>query len=380
MQVESLNGTPARNARADFSVRHSAGRRMCCPGLVCGNRHTGPVIPQVANRCPVTGRIAGPGIVDETVLGARLDGQPIDDDLTAGRRHEAESGGRWASTQRSPRLYPGRCDDRLGERRGPSASAARRRSACRLCCTRLARSTSSGRRLPDRPGSGVRPSRRLRAPRHLIGASRDDGRGAGRCYAVANRCPLARRFRCVPGSSVRRSTTSAGTPFKDLGPDSVYLHERWAFPPHPGGERDVQTQSSECQTLAQWCLPFDDDRASARLVVSPARRPRDTGTPRKRLPPRYTYSSGSAPERHRSRRRWTMPGQDRARPGRRGVPVRPSGEPADCFCAVPLRPRDRRGTGRRGSSASEWPASATSGTIRGLSRPGSEEPWLTGTR
>ena len=36
-----------------------AGRGMCGPGLVCGIRHTGPVIPQVANRCRATGRSPG---------------------------------------------------------------------------------------------------------------------------------------------------------------------------------------------------------------------------------------------------------------------------------------------------------------------------------
>ena len=193
---------------------------------------------------------------------------------------------------------------------------------------------------------------------------------------------------CTP-VPLRAGGLRCGAPRRPRGPRSkTWARTRYtctsgrAFPPHPGGERDVKTQSSEyrARPSPSRCLPFDDDRASAHLVVSPARRPRDTGTPRKRLPPRYTYSSGSAPERHRSRRRWTMPGQDRARPGRRGALFGRAAKPADRFCAVPLRPRDRRGTGRRGSSASEWPASAISEPYADYHVRGVEGPWMTGTR
>ena len=193
---------------------------------------------------------------------------------------------------------------------------------------------------------------------------------------------------CTP-VRLRAGGLRCGAPRRPRGPRSkTWARTRYtctsgrAFPPQPGGERDVKTQSSEyrARPSPSRCLPFDDDRASAHLVVSPARRPRDTGTPRKRLPPRYTYSSGSAPERHRSRRRWTMPGQDRARPGRRGGPVRPSGETRGPLLrrspetARPSRYRTPRFVclGMAGVR--------NIGTIRGLSRPGSEGPWMIGTR
>ena len=204
---------------------------------------------------------------------------------------------------------------------------------------------------------------------------------------MSSRTPVPLR---AGGLRCGRFTTSAGDPVRRLGPGLAIPARAVGLPARiqEVNEMTSPVQRMPCQTIRRMrlsrlpgrsivcmrspslCLSFDDDRAFCSLGRLAGPTPARHGTPRKRLPPRYTYSSGSAPERHRSRRRWTMPGQDRARPGRRGGPVRPSGEPADCFCAVPLRPRDRRGTGRRGSSASEWPASATSGTIRGLSRPG----------
>ena len=214
---------------------------------------------------------------------------------------------------------------------------------------------------------------------------------------MSSRTPVPLR---AGGLRCGRFTTSAGDPVRRLGPGLAIPARAVGLPARiqEVNEMTSPVQRMPCQTIRRMrlsrlpgrsivcmrspslCLPFDDDPASARLVVSPARHPRDTGTPRKRLPPRYTYSSGSASERHRSRRRWTMPGQDRARPGRRGGPVRPSGETRG--------PLLRRSPETARPSRYRMPRFVclgmagvrNIGTIRGLSRPGSEGPWMTGTR